>query len=363
MPMRRFATAILTGACFALVHAQDFAAKADAFVGAYVQQNKFIGSVLVAKDGKPLVRKSYGLAGREWDIPNAPDTKFRLGSITKQFTATCIMQLVEAGKLKLDDPISKYYTDSPPTWSKVTIHHLLSHTSGIPSYTDLPGFFQKESTIDRTPAEIIKLTQDKPLEFEPGEKFTYDNSGYIILGYVIEKVSGQKYDDYLRQHIFEPLGMHDTGYDMARDIIPHRASGYNFSGVKWINAPYLAMSLPYAAGSLYSTVDDLLKWDQALYAHKPLTTESLDRMFTPNKSNYGYGWFIGKQFEHKLEEHNGGINGFSTVISRYPDDKVTIIVLANMNTVAVGPIAKGLGGMVFGAKVDPPQAAAGPNKQ
>src|SRR5258708_308236 len=189
MPMRQLAIAILTGACLTLVHAQDFAVKADQYVSAYVQQNKFIGSVLVARDSKPVFRKGYGLANREWDIPNAPNTKFRLGSITKQFTATCIMQLVEAGKLKLDDPISKYYSGAP-AWTKITIHHLLTHTSGIPSYTDLPGFFQKEAMTDRTPAEIIKLTQDKPLEFEPGEKMKYDNSGYIILGYVIEKVSG-----------------------------------------------------------------------------------------------------------------------------------------------------------------------------
>jgi D-alanyl-D-alanine carboxypeptidase len=362
--MRQFAIAILTGACLTLVHAQDstkdFAAKADQFVGAYVQQNKFIGSVLVARDGKPIFRKGYGLANQEWGIPNAADTKFRLGSITKQFTATCIMQLVEAGKLKLDDPISKYYTDSPPAWGKITIHHLLTHTSGIPSYTELPGFFQKEAMTDRTPEEIIKLTRDKPLEFVPGEKMKYDNTGYIILGYVIEKVSGEKYAGYLRKHIFEPLGMHDTGYDMARDIIPHRASGYNYSDAKWINAPYLAMSLPYAAGSLYSTVDDLLIWDQALYANKPVTAESLRRMFTPNKNNYGYGWVIGK--DAKTMGHGGGINGFNTVINRYPDDKFTVIVLANMNTSAVGPIAKGLEGLLFGDKVEPPQRSGAPNK-
>lgn len=338
-------------------HAQnrDFASQAGQFVTAYVDQNKFTGSVLVARDGKPLFRKGYGWANREWNVPNVPESKFRLGSITKQFTATAILQLVEAGKLKLDDPISKYYLSSPAAWSKVTIHHLLSHTSGIPSYTDLPGFFQKESMTDRTPAEIVKLTQDMPLEFQPGEKFKYDNSGYILLGYVIEKVTGEKYADYLREHIFDRLGMRDTGYDTAKEIIPHRDEGYVYTGARWINAPYLAMSLPYAAGSLYSTVDDLLIWDQALYAHKSLTAASLDRMFTPNKNNYGYGWFIDTEFNRKHEGHGGGINGFNTVISRYPDDKVTVIVLANMNTGAVGPIAKGLAAMVFGEKVDPPK--------
>lgn len=342
------AVILLTASYAVPCRAQDPAAKADQFVTGYVQQNKFIGTVLVARGGKPILRKGYGFANREWNIPNGPDTKFRLGSVTKQFTATAILQLVEAGKLKLDDPISKYYTASPAAWSKVTIHHLLTHTSGIPSYTELPGFFQKESMFDRTPAEIVKLTQDKPLEFEPGEKFKYDNSGYILLGYVIEKITGQKYADYLREHIFDPLGMRDTGYDTAREIIPHRASGYTYTGMIWVNAPYLAMSLPYAAGSLYSTVDDLLIWDQALYSRKPLTAASLDKMFTPNKENYGYGWFIDNKSKHKKMGHAGGINGFNTMIARYPDDKLTVIVLANMNTREVEPIANGLAEIVLG---------------
>ena len=351
------AAALLAG----LLHAEDFAAKAEQFVNALVAQNQFTGTVLVAREGKPIFRKGFSFANREWDIANGPETKFRLGSITKQFTATAILELVEAGKLKTDDPISKYYTDAPASWSKITIHHLLTHTSGIPSYTSIPGFFQKEAMFDLTPAEIVKLTQDQPLEFEPGEKWKYDNSGYILLGYVIEKVSGQSYADFIRQHIFEPLGMRDTGYDNTKDVLRHRASGYVYNSGHWLNAPYLAMTLPYAAGSLYSTVDDLLAWDQALYAGKLLSAESFQKMFTPYKNGYGYGWGIGKQFDRKMISHNGGINGFSTIISRYPDDKVTIIVLANMQTNAAGRIAKALAGMVFGVppvvhteiKIDP----------
>lgn len=353
MRMRFVSLLVVAAFCLGLIHAEDITSKADQLVTGYVQQNKFTGTVLVARDGKPVFRKGYGQANREWNIPNGPESKFRLGSITKQFTATAILQLVEAGKLKLDDPISKYYTDSPAAWSKVTIHHLLTHTSGIPSYTGLPGFFQKEAMYDRTPAEIVKLTEEKPLEFEPGAKFNYDNTGYVLLGFVIEKVTGQKYGDYLREHIFTPLGMRDTGYDTAKEIIPHRAAGYSFNAGAWTNTPYLAMSLPYAAGSLYSTVDDLLIWDQALYAGKPLKAVSLDRMFTPNLQNYGYGWFIDKQFNRKHMGHGGGINGFNTVIERYPDDKVTVIVLANMNTPAVGPIGKALAALAFGEKVEP----------
>lgn len=350
--MRIIAALLVPAFGLLLGQPKDFTTEADKLVSGYVEQNKFSGTVLVAKDGKPLFRKGYGWANREWKVPNGPESKFRLGSITKQFTATAILQLVEAGKLKLDDPISKYYLSSPPVWSKITIHHLLTHTSGIPSYTSIPGFFGKESMTDRTPAEIVKLTQDMPLEFQPGEKFKYDNSGYILLGYVIEKVSGQKYADYLQEHIFGPLGMRDSGYDSSQEIIPHRAAGYNYTGSRWVNAPYLAMSLPYAAGSLYSTGDDLLTWDQALYAHKPLSPASLDKMFTPNLENYGYGWFITKEFNRKMESHGGGINGFNTVITRYPDDRVTVIVLGNMNTSAIGPIAKGLSALMFGEKVE-----------
>ena len=356
---RSYFTAALARLCaLALLlpatQAQDITPQADPLVAGYVKQNKFSGTVLVARNGKPVFRKGYGLANREWNIPNDPQTKFRLGSITKQFTATAILQLVEAGKLNLEDPVSKYYTASPAAWSKVTIHHLLTHTSGIPSYTDLPGFFGTQSMTDRTPAEIVKLTEDKPLDFEPGTKFKYDNTGYILLGYIIEKVSGQKYADYLRAHIFDPIGMHDTGYDTAREIIPHRAAGYNNTGMTWINAPYLAMSLPYAAGSLYSTVDDLLLWDQALYAKKPLTAASLEKMYTPFKDNYGYGWFIDNKSKHRRIDHQGGINGFNTIIVRYPDDKVTVIVLANMNTGEIEPIARGLSEIVLGEKLEPP---------
>ena len=344
-----------------MLQADDFAAKAEQFVNALVEQNQFTGTVLVARDGKPIFRKGFALADREWNIPNGPDTKFRLGSITKQFTATAILELAEAGKLKTDDPISKYYTDAPASWSKITIHHLLTHTSGIPSYTSIPRFFQKQAMFDLTPAEIVKLTQDQPLEFEPGEKWKYDNSGYILLGYVIEKVSGQSYADYIRQHIFDPLGMRDTGYDNTKDVLPRRASGYVYNNGHWLNAPYLAITLPYAARSLYSTADDLLVWDQALYAGKLLSAESFRKMFTPYKNGYGYGWGIGKQFDRKMISHGGGINGFSTMISRYPDDKVTVIVLANMQTNASGRIAKALAGMAFGVppvvhseiKIDP----------
>ncbi len=341
---------LLLFACLGLIQAQELTAPADEYVQSWVRDGLFRGTVLVAKDGKPVFQKSYGQANVEWSIPNGLDTRFRLGSITKQFTAAAILQLVEQGKLQLTDPVAKYYTDAPETWSGVTIHHLLNHTSGIPSYTSQPGFFAKQSRIRRTPAEIVQLTQDKPLEFQPGEKFAYNNTGYILLGYILEKVTGQTYADYLDQKIFGPLGMKDSGYDLAEKIIPRRAAGYAQDGK---NTDFLDMSLPYAAGSLYSTVGDLLKWDQALYGGKVISADSLAKMTTPGKGDYGYGLVIQEKDGRNVIGHGGGINGFNTNMIRFPDQGVVSIALANQNTNAVGPITDNLARLYMGEKITP----------
>ncbi len=334
----------------------DLARLADERVQFYVRQNKFTGAVLVARKGEPVFRKAYGMADREWDVPNTPETKFRLGSITKQFTAALILRLEEQGKISLEDPVSKYYPDAPKTWAKITIHHLLTHTSGIPSYTALPDFFPKHSRDPLTPAGIMKLTQDSPLEFEPGTKFSYDNSGYILLGYVIEKVTGRSYAANLQENIFGPLGMKDSGYDNWAQVIRHRASGYEDHGGTVVNAPYLDMSLPYAAGSLYSTVDDLLRWDQALYGNQVLSDASKRKMFTPFLNNYAYGWFVRKDAEHREFEHGGGINGFNTDIKRFPDDQLTVIALSNLRTDSVDRMSADLASLAFGEKISEPVA-------
>lgn len=341
---------LLLFACLGLIQAQDLSTSADEYVQSWIRDGLFRGTVLVAKDGKPVFQKGYGQANDEWSIPNASDTRFRLGSITKQFTAAAILQQIEQGKLQLTDPVSKYYTDAPETWKGITIHHLLNHTSGIPSYTALPNFFAKESRIRRTPAEIIQLTQDKPLEFQPGEKFAYDNTGYILLGYILEKVTGQTYADYLDQKIFGPLGMKDSGYDLAEKIIARRAAGYAQDGK---NTGFLDMSLPYAAGSLYSTVGDLLKWDQALYNGKVISADSLAKMTTPGKGDYGYGLVIQEKNGRKVIGHGGGINGFNTNMIRFPDQGVVSIALANQNTNAVGPITDNLARLYMGEKITP----------
>lgn len=350
MKLKVLAAAALLFALCQPSAAEDYAAKADSFIKAFADQGRFQGSVLVAKDGEPLLRKGYGLANVEWEIPNAPDTKFRLGSITKQFTGMAVLQLVEQGKLALEDPVSRHYQDAPKTWEAITIHHLLTHTSGIPSYTDMPGFFDKHARDRKSPAEIVKLTQDQPLQFVPGERMKYNNTGYVLLGHIIESASGMTYADYVRTKIFEPLGMKDTGYDEHGRVIKRRAAGYNPDGS---NAPYLDMSLPHAAGSLYSTVDDLLIWDAALYEGKLLTKESYEKFFTPFRNNYAYGWSVDQKFGKKLVSHGGGIHGFSTMLHRVPDDRLTVIVLANKVGPA-GQIGDGLVKLFYGQPVETP---------
>lgn len=330
----------------------SYARNADGVMTAFADPGVFSGAVLVAKDGKPVFRKAYGFADREWNVANTPETRFRLGSITKQFTATAILQLAEQGNLSVDEPISKYYPQAPAAWAPITLKHLLTHTSGIPSYTAIPSFFNQQARLDKTPEEIIALTRDKPLEFTPGSKYAYDNTGYILLGYVVEKVSGRPYAAYLQDHVFTPLGMKDTGYDVSDAILPRRAAGYSVAGGKAKNAAFLAMTLPYAAGSLYSTVDDLLTWDQALHAGKVIKPASVAAMFTDYGFKYGFGQSLRVQNDgRRIWGHNGGINGFSTQINHLPDDGLTVIVLANIEQAPSGRIADKLSSLYFDPSV------------
>ena len=293
----------------------------------------FNGAVLVAENGKVIYRKGLGLANMEWNIPNTPETRFRLGSITKQFTATLILQLVEQGKIKLDGKLSDYLPDyRKDVGEKVTIHQLLNHTSGIPSYTGLPGFFQDVSRNPYTVDAFVKKYASNDLEFEPGSKFSYNNSGYFLLGAIVEKVTGKPYEQVLKERIFDPVGMKNTGYDHYDTLIQKRAAGYQKTADGYVNAPYLDMSIPYASGSLYSTVDDLYLWDQALYTDKLMTPQSKELMYKPNLSNYAYGWVITKAgFDEKIPiiTHGGGINGFNTTIVRFPAQKDLIVMLDN----------------------------------
>jgi CubicO group peptidase (beta-lactamase class C family) len=319
------------------VLAQDKATKIDQLISLHHKYGQFNGSALVVDNGKIIYQKGVGMANMEWNIPNAPDTKFRLGSITKQFTATVILQLVEQGKIKLDGKLIDYLPDyRKDTGAKVTIHNLLSHTSGIPSYTSLPGFFQNVSRNPFTVDDFIKKYASGDLEFEPGTKFVYDNSGYFLLGAIIEKVTGKPYEQVLKENIFDPVGMKNSGYDHWNTIISKRATGYTQTPRGYETAPYLDMSIPYAAGSLYSTTEDLYLWDQALYGDKLLSAKSKELMFKPNLSNYGYGFVMTKatlapptKLVVQVIQHSGGINGFNTLLVRMVNEKRTIVLLDN----------------------------------
>lgn len=333
---------------------QDFAARADEYLSELAKQNRFSGSVLIARDGHVLLSKGYGMANYETDTPNTPQTKFRLGSITKQFTAMAVMMLQERGKLSVQDSVCKYVAECPAAWQPVTIHHLLSHTSGIWNFTSAPDYL-KTMMLASPVLDTIARFKDKPLEFAPGERFNYSNSGYVLLGYLVEKISGQPYDVFLRENIFGPLRMTNTGYDNSSTVLKQRAAGYSLRTGTLTNALYMDMTIPHGAGGLYSTVEDLYLWDQALYTEKLVKQKSLDAIFTPVKNNYGYGFGIEKKFGLKNISHGGGINGFTTFISRFPDEKATVIVLGNLEGVDTGQIASKLARLALVDKIAAPQ--------
>ena len=334
----------------------------DGLVQKYFEFSQFNGSVLVAQGNGVIFKKGYGMANFEWNLPNTPDTRFRLGSITKQFTSMVVMQLVEEGKLSLDDKLADripYYRKE--TGSKVTIHHLLNHTSGIPSYTSIPNFFRDRSRQALPLRELVTSHCSGDLEFEPGSKFVYNNSGYVILGAVIEHVTGKTYEQVLQERVLDPAGMKATGYDRSEPLIPRRAAGYEngLDGVR--NSAFLDMSLPHAAGALYSTVEDLYLWDRALYGTKLLSEERKKKMFTPGLGNYAYGWIVRKmpvgpdKTERLVIQHGGGINGFGTLITRVPEDRMLIVLLNNTGDAPLNLISQGIGDILYGREPQEPK--------
>jgi CubicO group peptidase (beta-lactamase class C family) len=333
---------------------QQIVEKIDEYMNASARVNNFSGSILIARNGQPIISKGYGMANYELGVPNAPQTVFRLGSITKSFTAIAIMMLQERGKLNVNDSVCKHLSDCPAAWQPVTIRNLLLHTSGIPDYVALPDYL-KTASLPVTHAGMIERFKDKPLEFAPGEKSSYNNSGYYLLGVIIERASGKSYEDFLEENIFKPLEMMNTGYDSNSRIIKNRAAGYVLQNGSLVNAPYIDMSVPYAAGSLYSTVEDLLRWEQSFYTEKLLSRKSFDEMFTPIKDERGYGWNVRKQFDRQVIEKDGLITGFSTIIARYPAERMTIIVLGNYGGIFPRAISDDLAAIVFAAPYKMPQ--------
>ena len=332
--------------------AQDVS-RMDQVVQSYVTSKAFMGSVLVARGHEILLSKGYGSANLEWNIPNSPATKFRLGSLTKQFTAASILLLEERGKLKTGDPVKKLMPDAPAAWDKITIYHLLTHTSGIPSFTGFPDYAAQEP-FATTPEKLVARFRDKPLDFQPGEQWSYSNSGYVLLGYLIEKASGESYEKFVQENIFGPLGMKDSGYDSNSAIIPRRAAGYVPGKDGPVNAGFIHMSVPLSAGGLYSTTEDLLRWEEGLFGGKLLSAALLTRMTTPFKSDYACGVGVHTVNGHKVIDHGGGIEGFNTFLAYYPEDKLTVVALANLNGDAPEGIVTRLAALVHGEKVELP---------
>lgn len=309
----------------------------DNYSQAEYKVKEFNGSILVMQNGKAIYKKSFGMADREWNVPNTADTKFRIGSVTKQFTAACILLLAEQGKLSVDDHLSKYIPDYPKGDS-ITIHMLLNHTSGIKNYTNLPEFWPK-AILPLSTDSMIALFKNKPLDFSPGTKWNYSNSGYFLLGVIVEKVSGKKFTAYLEENIIQKAGLKNTGMDRLDSVLAFRAKGYdkNRQGL-WQQAMFISMEGPYSAGAMVSTVEDLYLWTKALHTNQVLSAASTQKMITPYMNNYGYGIGVDSLKTHKRVSHNGGIPGFASYLAYYPADDLCVAVISNngSNSTALG---------------------------
>jgi CubicO group peptidase (beta-lactamase class C family) len=314
-----------------------------------VANQHFMGAVLVAKGDRLLINRGYGFADLEWNTANTPDTRFRIASITKQFTAAAILILQERGKLRVEEPLNTYLQDTPPAWNDVTIFNLLTHTSGIPDFIHLADF-RNFATLPQRPEQLIAKIRDEPLQFAPGSDRAYSNTGYLLLGLVIEKVSGESYARFVKENLLDPAGMKNSGYDTHAAVIQHRALGYTYGADGFENAPYLDMSIPFAAGGLYSTTGDLLSWERALFGGKILSKASLEQMTTPFKQNYGYGVVIQGLDGDKVIAHSGSLEGFNTRLIHGERNDLVVVVLSNVGGPATDQLADDLFKIAHGDK-------------
>lgn len=339
-PLRltRWAALLSLVASGAAAQAPDpIATYADSVVGAAIAKHQTAGaSVAIVKAGRTIVSKGYGSQDLENDVPATAQTVYRIGSLTKQFTAAAIMRLAEQGKLSLDDSVQKFLPTFPTQGNRVTIRHLLTHTSGIKSYTGLGPKWTSRMRLDLAKDSLVAMFANEPFDFKPGAQWKYDNSGYFLLGMIIERLSGQSYGAYLKDEFFTPLGLAGTRYCDQRPLITHRAQGYSPTpDGQFVNADLLSMTQPYAAGSLCSTVDDLAAWTRALSSGKVVSPASYAQMTTPGTLNdgapltYGFGLQVGTLAGHRHIYHNGGINGFISELHHYPDDSLIVVVLTN----------------------------------
>lgn len=317
-----------------LAAASSSAAQIDAYLDSIYGSTDPGAAVLVSRAGETIMREAYGMADLELGVELRPEHVLHIGSVTKQFTAIAVLMLAEEGKLDLEDEITKFLTDYPTHGHRITIEKLLHHTSGIRSYTSMPqaqALMREDLDVD----SLIGIFRNEPLEFAPGEDWRYSNSGYVLLGKIIEEASGRPYADFVRERIFEPAGMTSSHYGSASHIVPNRVRGYERTRSGWRNADYLSMTIPYAAGALLSTVDDLERWNQALERGELVTSELLERAHTSavladgRRTGYGYGWQVGRVAGREAIEHDGEISGFSSHVLHIPSEAVFIVVLAN----------------------------------
>ena len=330
----------------------------DSVATAAVAEHRTAGvSVAVVKNGRTVLAKGYGFADLENDVPATAETVYRIGSVTKQFTSAAIMRLVEQGKVSLDDTLQKFLPNFPTQGNRVTVRHLLNHTSGIKSYTSLGPKWQRVNRLDLATDSLVALFANEPFDFKPGDKWLYDNSGYFLLGMIIEKVSGKPYGQYLKDELFTPLGLKSTIYCDQAPLIKHRAQGYAFRpDSTFINAEPLSMTQPYAAGSLCSTVTDLAAWTLALSSGKVVSPASYKQMTTPGTLNdgkpltYGFGLGVGTVGGHRQVSHNGGINGFISELHHYPDDSLVTVVLTNTGALAAVQLERLIARRALGIK-------------
>ena len=314
-------------------YAQTLEFSIDSILNAKYVQDAPGASFLISKGGEIIYKKSFGLANLELNVPMKTNHVFEIGSMTKQFTAISILMLMERGKLNLDDDITKFIPDYPTNGNRITIHHLLTHTSGIKSYTRMKGL-NAISKQDLTPSALIDFFKNEPIDFVPGEKFKYNNSGYIILGYIIEKVSGLTYASFIEEEIFKRLNMTDSQYASHREVIQGRASGYhNRDG--YINSREISFTLPYSSGSLMSTVDDMYKWQEAIKNNILISKDASGKVFSNytltngEPINYGYGWHIKELNGFSSREHGGSIFGFKSMGVYLPESDIYVIGLNN----------------------------------
>ncbi len=300
---------------------------------------------MIAKDGKPLYWRALGLANADARAPITTETVFRIGSLTKQFTAAAILKLHEQGKLDPSDLACQFIPKCPAEWRSVTIHHLLTHTSGIPDLFGQLGAVPIEDTHNEID-HVLAAGTGLQLESPPGEKYSYSNFGYCLLGYIIEIKSGKPWAQFLHEQIFEPLGMQATRYDDVWTIVPGRAEGYEIRNGALRKIPYKDHAA-YSAGGLLSTAGDFLRWDRALYDSRLLSAQSRELLFQLYKENYAYGWQVKTAWGKKVITHNGEIDGFSSDVQRYPESKTLILVLGNIQNLGARMIGCDLAAILF----------------